>query len=282
MIDIHKSFAEKELSEAIGPHDLEAKYSIGHSQGDHVSYVGTLDHGDLLNALTKILETNDSYSKREKSNLLATANNWLCRLEYYMEFHVDRSYMGTNSSYNRDFIDMLPLDQQDSLLDHVLTENLLESIEKQLIEVLNIVSNAVIGTASRSYSKLSDISMHLCSNEETLKRSYKTENFIVEVHEVQIDDIDHIFNIDMDGLDYDEHLHEMLKDLADNKYRAFDLRVEVSVVLNKSKVLLGQQHLCGNLEKTDARHGGANLRDVASEAIYEAREVLKQFQKIAA
>jgi hypothetical protein len=282
MIDIHKSFAEKELSEVIGQHDLEAKYSIGDSQGDHVSYVGTLDHGDLLNALTKILETDNSYSKREKSNLLATANNWLCRLEYYMEFHVDRSYMGINSSYSRDFVDMLPVYHHDSLLDHVLTDNLQESIEKQLIEVLNIVSNTVRGAASRSCSKLSDISMNLYDNEETLKRSYKTENFIVEVHEVQIDDLDHIFNIDMDGLDYDEHIHEMLKDLADNKYRAFDLRVDVSVVLNKSKVLLGRQHLCGNLEKTDARHGGSNLCDVASEAIDEAREALKQFQKIAA
>lgn len=281
MTDIRKEFAERELTEAIGPHQLEAKYIIEHRQGDHVSYAGTLDHEDLLNALTKILETNDSYSKRQKSNLLATANNWLCRLEYYMEFYVEGSYMGTRCSYSRDYVDMFPLDGEERSFT-VLTDSLLESIEKQLLDVCGIVSSTVKDAANRSYSTLRDISLNLYSDKETLKRSYKTRNFIVEVHEVQIDDIDHVFNVDMEGLDYDEHLHEMLKDLADEKYRSFDLRVDVSFVLNKSKVPLGQQHLCGNLEKSDARYGGANLRLIANEAICEAREALKQLQKIAA
>ena len=284
MTNVCKEFAEFELRKLIGPAaaELEAVYSISYSQGDHVSYKGHLHSDDLLIAITTILSNNESPSKRIDAKMLATANNWLARLDWEMSCSVDRSCMSLDWNCNNDIQDLLP--SNDLAIDHVdsvITEEMCENIEREIIDICSLIAEKIREAASSAYSKLSEIYLNLYDT-SSLKRSYRTKNFVVEIHEMHIESIDALFGYEMGGIEYDEYLHEAAKKIATGENRAFDLAVKVFVVVNGDMKEVGSSCVGGIIEDAKAKPGGHLLRDIASEAIAEARSYLKSIQEIAA
>jgi hypothetical protein len=286
MTNVCKEFAEFELRKLTGDAgaELEAECSISHCQGDHVTYKGNLDCEGLVSAITTILSQDENSNKRTNNKLLALANNWFGRLDGVMECNVNNFSTSSNNWYfNEDFVDLLPSDEDCTAgdIDSVLTEEVRKNIEKELDSIRDLIADKIQEAAKSAYSTLSNLILNLYPD-DTLKRSYKTKNFVVEIHEMQVEDVDGLFGYEMGGIDYDEYLHEAAKKIATGENRAFELVVKVFVVVDGEMQEIGSNCVEGIIEDAKAKPGGHLLREVASEAISQARSYLKSIRSIAA
>jgi len=284
MTNVCKEFAEFELRKLIGDAgaELEAECSISHCQGDHVTYKGNLDCEDLVSAITTILSQDEDSNKRTNNKILALANNWFSRLDGVMECNVNNFSTSSNNWYfNEDLVDLLPDDEDCTTesIDSTLTDEVRIATDRELGDMCVMVADKIQEAAKSAYSTLSDLILNLYTN-DSLKRSYKTKNFVVEIHEMQVEDVDGLFGYEMGGIDYDEYLHEAAKKIATGESRAFELVVKVFVVVDGDMKEIGSNCVEGIIEDTKAKPGGHLLREVAREAISEARSCLRSAQAV--
>ena len=266
---VFREYAQFEVARLTGLYELDANYSISHSQGDFVAFEGRIDSIELLELLDKLLINDQDISAIEKSEMSSVFRQWVKDLDMLLELSSNRCSQSFDYTQHVELTELF--------FDSPLEDDLhLAVIQSRIDDCIEYIKHELESINSKIQQQLSEISLNTSGDCDPVK-TITTKQFKVEVFEREMD-IDDALIFE----EYDEYTHKLLIAVSEGKSRAFDLEVKVSMLIDDEFEVLSQANCHGIFEDLNAKKGGSNLRDVCSEAIFDAREKIKTFQKLAA